>query len=66
MSYQIFVSPHYVIYCFVVVTTFDDVRITLYFGTFQLLMELTLQLRYVFVRHFDVIFITSQLRYLFV
>ena len=59
MSYQIFVSPHYVIYSFVVVTIFDDVRITLYFCTFQLLMELTLQLRYVFVRHFDVIFITS-------
>ena len=66
MSYQIFVSPHCVIYCFVVVTIFDDVRITLYFSTFQLLMELTLQLRYVFIHHFDVIFITSQLGYLFV
>ena len=45
---------------------FYDVRITLYFGTFQLRMEITLQLRLVFVRHCDVSFITSQLRYLFV
>ena len=39
---------------FVVVTFFDDVRITLYFGTFELRMEITLQLRFVFARHCDV------------
>ena len=33
---------------------------------FELFMEVTLQLRYVFVRHCDVNFIMSQLRYLFV
>ena len=57
---------NYVIYLFVVVTFFDDVRITLYFGTFELLMEITLQLRFVFARHCDVFFITSQSRYLFI
>ena len=51
---------------FRVVTLFDDVRITLYFGTFELLMEITLQLRFVSARHCDVFFITSQLHYLFV
>ena len=55
-----------VIYLFDVVTFFDNVRITLYFGTFELRMEITLQLRFVFARHCDVFFITSQLRYLFV
>ena len=44
----------------------DDVRITLYFGTFELRMEIMLQLRFVFVRHCNVFLITSQLRYLFV
>ena len=38
---------------FVVVTIFDDVRITLYFGTFELRMEITLELRFVFARHCD-------------
>ena len=57
---------NYVIYLFDVVTFFDNVRITLYFGTFELRMEITLQLRFVFARHCDVFFITSQLRYLFV
>ena len=33
---------NYVIYLFVVVTFFDDVRITLYFGSFELRMEITL------------------------
>ena len=56
---------NYVIYLFDVVTFFDNVRITLYFGTFELRMEITLQLRFVFARHCDVFFITSQLRYLF-
>ena len=45
---------------------FYDIRITLCFGTFELLMEITLQSRFVFVHHCDVFFITSQLRYLFV
>ena len=45
---------------------FYDVRITLHFGTFKLRIEVTLQLRSVLVRHCDVFFITSQLRYLFV
>ena len=48
------------------VTFFDNVKITLYFGTFELSMEITLQLRFVFARHCDVFFITSQLCYLFV
>ena len=39
---------------FDVVTIFNDVRITLYFGTFEERMEITLQLRFVFARHFDV------------
>ena len=57
---------NYLIYLFDVVTFFDNVRITLYFGTFALRIEITLQLRFVFARHYDVFFITSQLRYLFV
>ena len=57
---------NYVIYLFHVVTFCDNVRITLYFGTFELRMKKTLQLRFVFARHCDVFFITSQLRYLFV
>ena len=62
-----FLSPHnYVIYLFDAVTFFDDVRIVLYFSTFELTMETTLQLRFVLVRHCDMFFITSQLRYLFV
>ena len=43
---------------------FDNVRITLYFGAFELRVEITLQLRFVFAGHCDVFFITSQLRYL--
>ena len=42
---------NYIIYFFEVDTLFDDVRITLYFGKFQLRMEIMLQLRFVFVRH---------------
>ena len=45
---------------------FHDVRITFLGGTFGLRMEITLQLRFVFVLHYDVFFITSKLRYLFV
>ena len=51
---------------FNVVTFFDKVTITLYFGTLQLRMEIKLQLHFVFARHFDVFFITSQFRYLYV
>ena len=40
---------------FDVVTFFDNVRITLYFGTFELRLEITSQLRYVFACHCDVI-----------
>ena len=57
---------NYVIYLFDVVTFFDNVRITLYFGTFEFRMEITLQLGFVFARHCDVFSITSQSRYLFV
>ena len=57
---------NYVIYLFDTVTFFDNVKITLYFGTFELSMEITLQLRFNFARHCDVFFITSQLRYFFV
>ena len=42
---------------------FYDVRIALYFGTFELHMEIALQLRFVFLRYYDVFFIMSQLRY---
>ena len=45
---------------------FDNVRIALNFGTFDLGMEILLQLRFVFARYSDVFFITSQLRYFFV
>ena len=57
---------NYVICLFDLVTFFDNVRITLYFATFELRMEITLQLRFVFAGHCDVFFITSQSRYLFV
>ena len=57
---------NYVIYFFDVAMFFDDVRNKLYFGTFKLHMEITLQLRSIFVRHCNVFFIMSQLRYLFV
>ena len=55
-----------VIYLFYIVVFFDNVRITSYFGTFELHMEETLQLRFVFARHCYLFFITSQLLYLFV
>ena len=57
---------NYVIYLFDVITFSYDIRITLCFGAYQLRMEITLQLCFVFVRHYDVFFIKSQLRYLFV
>ena len=48
-------------YLFFEVVTFSyDIRITFYFGTFELRMEITLHLRFVFVRHCETFFITSQ------
>ena len=52
VTYSLF-RHNYVIYLFNVVTIFDDVRIMLYFGTFQLRIEMTWKLRFVFVRHCD-------------
>ena len=57
---------NYVIYLFNVLMFFDDVRNRVYFGTLKLRMEITLQLRFVFVRHCNVFFIVLQLRFLFV
>ena len=57
---------NYVTYLFDVVTFVNDVRITFYFGTFELRQEITLQLRSVLLRRYDVSFITLQLRFLFV
>ena len=59
---------NYVFYLLDVITFFDEVRITLYFDMFELRMErmeIKLQLRFVFARHCQVFFITSELRYLF-
>ena len=53
-----FLRPNCVIYLFDVVTLFDDVRITFYFGTLELRMETMLQLRFAFARH-CVIFLLS-------
>ena len=53
MTYFI-LRHNYVIFLFDVVTYFHDVRITLYFDTFELRMEITLQVRFVFVHHCDV------------
>ena len=64
MRYFLF-RRNYVIYLFNVVKFFKDVRLTFYFGTFELRVEITLQLRFVFNRHCDIFFITSQLHYLF-
>ena len=46
---------------FNVVTFSDDVRITFYFGTSKLRTEIMLQVRFVFARHCNLFFITSQL-----
>ena len=65
--WRIFLFLHnYVIYLFNVLTIFDDVRMPLYFGTFELRMEMTWKLLFVFLCHCDVFFISLQLRYLFV
>ena len=66
-SFNVFLLRHNYVICLLdIVTFFDGVRITLYFGTFELRMEITLQLRFAFARHCNVFFITSQLRCLFV
>ena len=58
---------NYIIYLLDVVIFFHNVRITLYFGTFELRMEITLQLRFVFARHCDVFLLRhSHAIYLFV
>ena len=41
--------------CYSNIFFFDNFKITSYFGTFELRMEITLQLRYVFARHYYVI-----------
>ena len=46
---------NYVIYLFDVFTFFDDIRITLYFGTFELRTEITLQ-----SGHFLVTFVCNE------
>ena len=43
-----------IIYLLDVITFFDNVRITLYFDTFELRMERTLQLCFAFARYWDV------------
>ena len=48
-----------VIYLFDVVMFFDNVRNRFYFGTFELRMEITVQLRFAFVGYCNVVFITS-------
>ena len=62
----VLIRHSYVIYLFDVVTIFDNVRIMLYSGTFELRMKITLQLRFAFARHCEVYFITSRSSYLFV
>ena len=62
----VIVTYFYYVTMFSIVTFFDNVRITLYFGTFELRMEISLRLRFVFVPHCDVFLINSQLGYLFV
>ena len=54
-------------YLFDVVTFFDNVRIALYFGTFELSMEITLQLYFVFAWHCEVFLLRhNYVIYLFV
>ena len=57
---------NYVIYLFDRITFFDDVRITLFFDMFELRMEITLQLCFIFARHCDVLMLRySYIIYLF-
>ena len=58
---------NYVIYLFDVVMFFEKVRITLYFGKFELRIEITLQLRFIFARHCDIFLLRHKyVIYLFV
>ena len=54
-----FVRHNYVIYLFDGITFFYDVRITLYFDIFELGMEITLQLCFVFVPHRDIFLVRN-------
>ena len=45
---------------------FHDGRMTIFCVAFALRMEITLHLRFVFVRQYEVFFITLQLSYVFV
>ena len=63
----VLLRQNYVIYLFDVITFFDNVRITLCFGTLQLRMEIKLQLRFVFPLHCDVFLLRhNYVIYLFV
>ena len=53
MTYFLF-GCNYVIYLLDVVTFFDDFTNREYFVKFELLMEITLQLRFIIVRHCNV------------
>ena len=48
---------------YILVRSYYRINVTI---TFELRMEITLQLRLVFVRHWEVLFILSQLRNLFI
>ena len=61
-----FLCQNYVIYAFITMTYFHDVRITFFCGTLALHMEITLKLRSVFLPYCDVFFVMSQLCFLFV
>ena len=57
MDYFLFIfllRYNYIIYLLDRITFFDDVRVTLYFDMFELRIEVTLQLCFVFARHCDV------------
>ena len=50
----LFLHQNYVINAFLTMHIFHDIRITFFCGTFALRMEITLKLRFIFVRHCDV------------
>ena len=56
---------NYIIYLFYQIKFFDDVRIALYFDMFELRMEITLQLCFVFARHCDIFLPYNYVLYLF-
>ena len=57
---------NYVVYLFDIITFINDIINRYCFGTSELRMEITLQLRFMFVPHCDLSFILLKLRYLFV